>query len=52
VRTLIDRRLPGGRHEVTWDGRLESGDLATCGVYFVKVDAGDHSGRSKLLVLR
>ena len=34
VRTLVDERLPGGRHEVSWDGRNAAGVVLPSGVYF------------------
>ena len=40
VRTVLDSRLPGGRHEATWDLRDRLGAGVRNGVYFVRLEAG------------
>jgi len=40
VRTVLDSRLPGGRHEATWDLRDRRGAGVRNGVYFVRFEAG------------
>ena len=35
-----------------WDGRLETGEPATSGVYFYSLSAGDYSATRKLLILK
>jgi hypothetical protein len=39
-RTLIDKALPAGATDVTWDGRDESGARAASGVYFARLTCG------------
>jgi hypothetical protein len=52
VRTLVDRDLPAGPHEATWDGRDEQDRPAGSGIYFVRLESGaDHATR-KVLLLR
>jgi hypothetical protein len=41
--TLIDSELPGGRHEVRWDGRDDRGMRVPPGVYFVVLETADGS---------
>jgi hypothetical protein len=40
VRTLVDRDVVAGRHEVVWDGVNDAGAPSRAGVYFVELDAG------------
>jgi hypothetical protein len=40
VRQLIDRELTAGVHEIAWDGKDDSGDRVSAGVYFYKLRAG------------
>ncbi|MFH1278148.1 MAG: agmatine deiminase family protein [Candidatus Eisenbacteria bacterium] len=39
VRRLVDRSFPGGSHEVTWDGRDDSGREVPSGVYYYRLRA-------------
>lgn len=53
VATLLDTRLPAGRHEIIWDGRLKSGATAPTGVYFYRlIVGGRQSAVRRLVVLR
>jgi len=52
VRTLVDARLPVGRHERIWDGRTDAGHPADCGVYFYHLNTGERSVARRMLVLR
>jgi hypothetical protein len=52
VRTLIERALPAGEHELAWDGRDGSGRHVASGVYFVRAEAGRQSGSRKMVLLR
>jgi hypothetical protein len=52
VRQLHDGTMPAGRHELTWDGRNESGDPASSGVYFVRYSGGGVFDTRKLVLLR
>ncbi len=50
--TLVDRELPAGATEVTWDGRDRSGARVASGMYFVRLTFGGGSRRSKIVMLR
>lgn len=52
VKTLIDSRLPAGRHDVPWDGRNEEGQLATSGVYFYRLEATGYAETKKMVIAR
>lgn len=50
VKTLADEfvSMPG-RHEVTWDGRDNSGAAMPTGVYFYKLNAGEYNATRKMI---
>ena len=51
VRTLADGSLPGGRHEVLWDGSDRAARRASSGVYYYVLEgAGLRHSRSMLLL--
>jgi predicted outer membrane repeat protein len=52
VAVLTDRRYGAGVHHVTWNGRHESDSSVSPGVYFCHLDAGDHSARQKIVLVR
>ena len=52
VRDLVDRTMPAGRHEVTWDGRDATGSRVTSGVYFYRFAAGSFEAEKKMVVLQ
>ncbi len=51
VRTLVDRVVPPGRYQATWDGDDERGVRAPAGVYFYELVAGAARLRGKTLLL-
>jgi subtilisin family serine protease len=53
VRTLVDRVLPVGPHNVEWDGRDGNGQQVASGVYFAKLRAaGGVRASAKVAVVR
>ena len=52
VITLLDRPLSAGHYRLAWDGRGRQGRLASSGVYFVRVEAMNHSISRKLVLLK
>jgi dienelactone hydrolase len=52
VRTLVDRLLPAGEHEVGWDGTSMSGRPVAAGVYLYRLCSGGLETTRRLLVLR
>jgi len=51
VRKLIDADLPAGQRRLLWDGRADSGERATTGIYFVRIRAGASEGTAKIVRL-
>jgi hypothetical protein len=52
VRTVIDRRLPAGRHTATWGGRNEAGTPVASGLYFYRLTAGKLRESRKMVLMR
>jgi len=53
VKTLADKHVDAGQHEVSWDGRNSSGKPVTSGVYYAKVSsAGGNSDVIKMVMAK
>lgn len=52
VRTLVNDRLPAGKHQVVWDGRDDLGRPVASGVYFYRLEALGERRTQKSLLLR
>jgi len=52
VRTLVDGRLPAGRHSAVWDGTTSDGLLCSSGIYMCRLDSGAETVSTKLVLLR
>ncbi len=52
VATLLHGTVIAGRHQVAWDGDDEQGRPVASGVYFAKLQAKDHVGIRKLVLVR
>jgi len=52
VRRLVDEPLAGGRYEFRWDGRDESGQPVSAGVYYIRLATQQESVLDKVVLLR
>jgi carboxypeptidase family protein/flagellar hook capping protein FlgD len=52
VRTIERGILTAGVHVLRWDGRLNLGDMASSGVYWLKVVAGDVQKKVRIVVVK
>ncbi|MBD3349167.1 MAG: T9SS type A sorting domain-containing protein [Candidatus Eisenbacteria bacterium] len=52
VRTLVNGYVQAGDHEVTWDGRDESGAPVASGVYFYSLRAGDARETRRMVLVK
>ena len=50
--TLIDGELPSGIHQIFWNGDNAAGMPVTSGIYVYHLEAGDFTGRGKMVVAR
>lgn len=52
IRTLVDAKLPGGKHSAEWDGCSDSGAPVEAGIYLYKLYAGVYSVTKKMVFLK
>jgi hypothetical protein len=52
VRTLVDQRQTGGKHEILWDGKDNSGKDVASGVYFYRLKAGESIETRRMVLIR
>lgn len=51
IRTLLQRELAPGRHEVFWNGRDQTGRLVSSGIYWLRLESEKFSATRKMLVV-
>jgi parallel beta-helix repeat protein len=52
VRTLINEIMPAGQHQITWNGKDNSGKQAASGVYFYRMKTNDYTKVRKAMLLK
>ncbi len=52
VRRLVSGPRPAGRHEVTWDGRDDSGRPVASGVYIARLRSGPATAARRMVLLK
>lgn len=52
VRTLVNGRVPAGKHQVAWDGKDERGNSVAAGVYLASLDGPGVSEKRKVVLAR
>lgn len=52
VRTLFDGMAQAGSHQVKWDGRNQSGQALSAGVYVLRLNTGGSTQTRKLMLVR
>lgn len=52
VRTLVDQMQEAGYHTVSWDGRNDTGEAVNSGVYYLRMEAGEHRAVVKVALVR
>jgi len=52
IKTLLREELPGGWHNVTWDGLTEARNPVTTGVYFARLKTGQSTKTIKMLFIK
>jgi len=51
-RKLPDKNLPPGEYSLHWDGKNDSGQILSSGVYFARLASGGRSELIKLVLVR
>ena len=52
ITTLINEYLPSGEKEITWDGKDNTGNTVSSGVYFIQMTAGSYRQTIKAVLLK
>jgi len=52
VRSLVDETQVAGLYDVTWDGRDHHGAELAAGVYWIRLEAGEHRFARKAVLLK
>lgn len=52
VRMLVQQQQPAGRYSVIWDGRDESGQIVTSGVFIYQLRAANFVQNRKMILIR
>ncbi|TKJ40169.1 hypothetical protein CEE36_09925, partial [candidate division TA06 bacterium B3_TA06] len=52
VKTLSSGIKASGHYAITWDGRDDLGRAVATGVYFIRMEAGNHTATRKLIRVR
>jgi len=52
IRILADRPLSPGNHNLTWDGRSETGASAGSGVYIYRLESGEQNTTRKMVLVK
>lgn len=52
VRTLVQERMPAGRHAAMWNGEDEGGKTVASGIYICRLEASDKMATRKMVLLR
>jgi hypothetical protein len=52
VRTLVNEWTDKGNHQVTWNGRDDSGNPVASGIYHYRMQAGDYKANRRMMLLK
>ncbi len=52
VKTLVDEVQSAGSYRVTWDGRTDTGQRVSSGVYFYRLTRGEEAAARKMVLLK
>ena len=53
IKTLVDKKLNTGTHQIVWNGTDYSGNAVSGGIYFYKIECGDkYTGLKKMILMK
>ena len=52
VATLLDKPMPAGHHQVTWNGTDDTGRSVSSGTYFYRITSGASVTARKMILLK
>jgi hypothetical protein len=52
IKTLVNRRMTQGEHQIEWDRKDEQGITVSAGIYILQFNAGTYSDTKKFAVIK
>jgi len=52
VRTLVDAKLPAGRHHAVWNGKDDAGRSVSSGIYLYRMESAGYSQTLKMMLMK
>ncbi len=52
VRTLLDKTVSAGQHQISWNGENSSGKKVTSGVYLYRLSSGELTDSRKMILIK
>ncbi|MDZ7332078.1 MAG: FG-GAP-like repeat-containing protein [candidate division KSB1 bacterium] len=52
IRTLLNEKKQAGYHQISWDGKNDSGQEMPSGIYLIKIEAGEFRAYRKMVKIR
>ena len=52
VKSLVNEKLEAGFHEITWNGRNNSGKKVSSGVYYYQIRSGEFKETKKMILMK
>ncbi|TDI98751.1 MAG: T9SS type A sorting domain-containing protein, partial [Caldithrix sp.] len=52
VKSLVNEKLEAGFHEITWNGRNNSGRRVSSGVYYYQIRSGEFKETKKMILMK
>ena len=52
VRTLVDAKLPSGRHHAVWNGKDDAGRSVSSGIYLYRMESAGYSQTLKMMLMK
>lgn len=52
IRTLTEEHTSAGRHEKIWDGKDDSGNVVSSGIYIYRLNAGFYDRSARMILLK
>ena len=52
IRSIKNNVLPAGIYDMDWDGRTNNGEMATAGIYFIRMVSAQYQNTRKIILLK
>ncbi|RLC50903.1 MAG: hypothetical protein DRI23_06130, partial [Candidatus Cloacimonadota bacterium] len=52
VKTLVNKSMDAGLHQIVWEGLDDAGKQISSGIYFYKMQAGEYNATRKMIMMK